>query len=1475
MADETKNDLWRNRRKSGDLKLGKSVRQKLLRRRFSVVGELQQHLQSIFFLLRSQDTITLAVRLENIYDQYVRYMVLVSTLGVDDTEETIILGVDLQNSNCTVGLVLPIWGDTGISMDGDGGFGVHTSARSYIFKPVSIQAMWSAIQCLNKSCQIARNRNYIPSGLNLTWAGYYTSLPPSSTKCVYEWNLLPDTYSHFEDHMSYHEVLFVEGGHYCPTERELTERYIWVKLKEIMTQVDLDSITGRYLRLRLEEEMGRNLMEYRSAIDKQAMSVLGQMDSATKILDFLYLGSEWNASNFEEMDKIGIRYVLNISIEIDNFFPHHFTYHNVRLLDNEQADLLRHWDETYRFLSKARETGTKALVHCKMGISRSAATVIAFVMKETGWPLDKSFKFVKEKRKIVQPNPAFMDQLHEYQGILDASKQRHNSLWRSKSESSLSTCESLENLSTPLEVFNSSEDLKDLNASLRRRSWSPDDSTANALLNYPDPSGISYAGEMYLRNPSPTSEGHLGDEERDYSSEDECSEIHIPVPSIPQGETTPTSPAQQTERGADTAEASTRADRTTRGCKSEGEEAANTISERTSLSLGEVRQEDETEISESENPLNTNNNSANNEDPSKKGGIDVTGATADGTGEEDEVTVPVDVKERISTIESQLSRLDSTGSPEKSRLESPLLEDLPIDTVRRRKEKLEKKIKGKHSEEEEEEEDCGEDETDAFTPEKDSGEGSDKIPATSEMVEEESIIPPAADETVETTEACQQKYISDIKGDLFQRRTQSPLEDPPPSQYSSPSLSKVEPGSVLKSKEKFQSWQTKGWKSPTFGEDSYIKFDGLKHLKPSSPEETDGGAAKDVLPETLQGASVSGVEGCEEQPSSTDVETTTATASGSQEPCGGIGEEKAVESASSSDTTQVVKDDEDGIGEEEEEGRVDAEAGTPDQNSIILRATGEEIPLQPGTVRRQTQGFEQLHIEGSEKANQVVNPEATGDVSEEMEVTTTEAAQGEEVESAESEAIEAPSRLGVEQVETEVVETELSPDKTRPAKDADAVDDKKEMTVSRGETTKQEGGDDGRGDVECTSKGAEADKEDGSSTQSGWKPGDVKKHREEFEKKSAVSATSLPGQKKSPSAASKASGGEEDTSLTSDQLQVIRDMGKMILCQDGSVEEVGEKVRDEEEDTKQKTSSKTEDAGTTQEENDYVNVLERIRKIELKRCVSIASMSSEKVRSKYRRRKDSSQAEQSSPGKDMGSTIETRGENDFPVSQKQSDNSLLSEKEIVEPAIGSDSEVDLTQVKSEAKLQREEKTEMILKSEESYTKQKVTTGIADTDATQTRSESKQECLQSTGDDDLWLRSGKESVTFKKVEKDLDPETISGRTESSPSQGIKFVQKADCPVRAKTTTGETTSWIKSDKEMTETRSETAIDGETVVQSGTTKRDENLKHRVQSAWGKGPLPNQGPRPREKKPYGPSHPLARLRKTSSGKHPFYSTM
>ena len=48
-----------------------------------------------------------------------------------------------------------------------------------------------------------------------------------------------------------------------------------------------------------------NLREYRHFIDTEMFEILGQMDAPSKIQDYLYLGSEWNASNIEELQNNG------------------------------------------------------------------------------------------------------------------------------------------------------------------------------------------------------------------------------------------------------------------------------------------------------------------------------------------------------------------------------------------------------------------------------------------------------------------------------------------------------------------------------------------------------------------------------------------------------------------------------------------------------------------------------------------------------------------------------------------------------------------------------------------------------------------------------------------------------------------------------------------------------------------------------------------------------------------------------------------------------------------------------------------------------------------------------------------------------------------------------------------------------------------------------------------------------------------
>jgi len=361
-----------------------------------------------------------------------RYLVVITSSSESSSkgpDESCLIGVDCQAESTTIGLVLSIWADTKITLDGDGGFSISCGCRTHIFKPTSVQAMWSSLQTLHKASDEARKGNYFEGGHSHSWTNYYDKRISSERSCLNEWNAMDGLTSRRPPSPD-----LLSGS----SEQRATQDLIRAKLKEIMTSVDLDEVTSKYIRTRLEHELDRNLSEYKSFIDEEMLVILGQMDTATPIFDYLFLGSEWNASNLEELKMKGVEKILNVTREIDNFYPGAFDYYNVRVCDDDSTEMIKHWDKTYRYIWKAMEEGSKVLVHCKMSISRSASVVIAYVMKAKNWNLHKALQFVKNKRTCIKPNENFLKQLEVYQGILSASKQRHNSLWRSKSETNMS-----------------------------------------------------------------------------------------------------------------------------------------------------------------------------------------------------------------------------------------------------------------------------------------------------------------------------------------------------------------------------------------------------------------------------------------------------------------------------------------------------------------------------------------------------------------------------------------------------------------------------------------------------------------------------------------------------------------------------------------------------------------------------------------------------------------------------------------------------------------------------------------------------------------------------------------------------------------------------------------------------------------------------------------------------------------------------
>ena len=62
-------------------------------------------------------------------------------LGVDTVARE-----DSAHSAPTIGLVLKVLWGMETSLDGDGGFGLHILDRHFMFKPTSLQFLWTVIQ---------------------------------------------------------------------------------------------------------------------------------------------------------------------------------------------------------------------------------------------------------------------------------------------------------------------------------------------------------------------------------------------------------------------------------------------------------------------------------------------------------------------------------------------------------------------------------------------------------------------------------------------------------------------------------------------------------------------------------------------------------------------------------------------------------------------------------------------------------------------------------------------------------------------------------------------------------------------------------------------------------------------------------------------------------------------------------------------------------------------------------------------------------------------------------------------------------------------------------------------------------------------------------------------------------------------------------------------------------------------------------
>lgn len=138
--------------------------------------------------------------------------------------------------------------------------------------------------------------------------------------------------------------------------------------------------------------------------------------------DQLYLGRVDQATNEKIVTDLAITHIVNITLEQLTPFTGQIQYHTVILEDDSMSDLLSEFLTTTKFIKDAIDKGGCVLVHCNLGVSRSASVAIAYLMCTQHWVLRDAYHYLKEHRPIIHPNHGFLTQLSHFEKILFGQK---------------------------------------------------------------------------------------------------------------------------------------------------------------------------------------------------------------------------------------------------------------------------------------------------------------------------------------------------------------------------------------------------------------------------------------------------------------------------------------------------------------------------------------------------------------------------------------------------------------------------------------------------------------------------------------------------------------------------------------------------------------------------------------------------------------------------------------------------------------------------------------------------------------------------------------------------------------------------------------------------------------------------------------------------------------------------------------------
>jgi protein-tyrosine phosphatase len=138
----------------------------------------------------------------------------------------------------------------------------------------------------------------------------------------------------------------------------------------------------------------------------------------SKVLPKIFLGSENEACDSKWLAENGINFVVNCAKEVKCKYPKNVEVLRLPLEDTSDMNITPYLEPAAKKIDEALAKGETILVHCQLGISRSASVLIYWLATRIfSGDLNKAIAFLKERRDIISPNFGFMVQLGNLLGM--------------------------------------------------------------------------------------------------------------------------------------------------------------------------------------------------------------------------------------------------------------------------------------------------------------------------------------------------------------------------------------------------------------------------------------------------------------------------------------------------------------------------------------------------------------------------------------------------------------------------------------------------------------------------------------------------------------------------------------------------------------------------------------------------------------------------------------------------------------------------------------------------------------------------------------------------------------------------------------------------------------------------------------------------------------------------------------------------